>query len=95
MRPAGRAGRSGAGAAPARFEPPTILGLTLDPANAVVTFRDNVGPGSGGTDVAVIVTLQEKDRPSVVLRAKGPGVPGSGRVATRTVNATTFTMTGQ
>ncbi|MFD8024564.1 hypothetical protein [Streptomyces lavendulae] len=76
----------GAGAAPARFEPPTILGLTLDPPNALVTFRDNVGPGSGGTDIGVIVTLQEKDHPAVVLRSKGPGVPGGGRVSTRTVS---------
>ncbi|MGW6858358.1 hypothetical protein [Streptomyces xanthophaeus] len=69
-----------------RFEPPTLLSLKLDAPTAYVTLRDNVGPGTGGTDIGVLITLTQKDAPTPTsVRASSAGVPERGRVVTRTV----------
>ncbi|MEW2415862.1 hypothetical protein AB0953_19360 [Streptomyces sp. NPDC046866] len=59
---------------------PTLMTLRLDAPTAYLTFKDNSEP-----DTLYTITLTEKDNPGytkIVRQAPG-GVPGTGRVATR------------
>ncbi|MEU8779577.1 hypothetical protein [Streptomyces sp. NPDC048606] len=69
------------------YTAPNLLGLTLSPPDAIVTFRDNVKPNSDGegTDGAVGVTISERANPAVSVTKFVPGVPGTGKVVTRSV----------
>jgi hypothetical protein len=65
---------------------PTLLSLHLEAPEATVTFKDNADP-----DYGLYITLRERDHPDrIAVSTFTPGgVPGVGRVATRTIRGIT------
>ncbi|WP_042800753.1 DUF11 domain-containing protein [Streptomyces sp. C] len=62
---------------------PTLMSLRLDAPTAYLTFRDNSEP-----DISYTIVLTEKDNPGYtkIVRTAPGGVPGTGRVATRSAD---------